>query len=90
LVWSYNTLVHRRGRIPAHPRWFERSLQHELLEQLYAGGRAALVSAKQLGLPVAAAHLQAGSLAPRLVTRKRDKNDVKKRATSSRALDFFE
>jgi hypothetical protein len=48
-----------------------------------------MVRAKQLGLPVAAARLQVGSLAPRLVTRKPDKNDVKKRATSSRALQFF-
>jgi hypothetical protein len=62
---------------------------HELLEQLSAGGRAGLVSAKQLGLPVAAARLQVGSLAPRLITRKPDKNDVKKRATSSRALHFL-
>jgi hypothetical protein len=28
---SYNTLVHRRGRIPADPRWFERLLQHKKL-----------------------------------------------------------
>jgi hypothetical protein len=63
----------------------------ELLEQLYAGEVGpALVSAKQLGLPVAAAHLQVSSLAPRLVTHKPDKNDVKKRTTSSRALHFFE
>jgi hypothetical protein len=48
-----------------------------------------LVGAKQLALPVAAARLQVGSLAPRLVTRKPDKNDVKKRATSSRALHFL-
>jgi hypothetical protein len=62
-----------------------------LLEQLYAGEVGlALVSAKQLGLPVAAAGLQVGSLAPRLTTHKPGKNDVKKRATASRALHFFE
>jgi hypothetical protein len=49
-----------------------------------------LVSAKQFALPVAAARLQGGSLAPRLMMHKPDKNDVKKRATfESRAL-FFE
>ena len=64
---------------------------HELLEQLYAGEVGpALLSAKQLGLPVAAARLQVGSLAPQLVTHKPDKNDVIKRATSSRALYLFE
>ena len=63
---------------------------HKLLEQLYAGEVGpALVSATQLGLPVVVARLQVGSLAPRLVTRKPDKNDVKKRATSSRALHFL-
>jgi hypothetical protein len=63
---------------------------HELLEQLYAGEVGpALLSAKQLGLPVAAARLQVGSLAPRLVTHKPDKNDVKKRARSSRGALFF-
>jgi hypothetical protein len=85
-------LVHRRGRVPADPRWFERLLQHtNLLEQFYAGEvGAALVSANQLGLPVAVARLQVGSLAPGSVTHKPDKNDVKKRATSSRALHFFD
>jgi hypothetical protein len=38
----------------------------EFLKQLYAGQVGpAMVSAKQLGLPVAAARLQVGSLAPR-------------------------
>jgi hypothetical protein len=62
-----------------------------LLEQFYGGEvGSALISANQLGLPVAVARLQVGSLAPGSVTHKPDKTDVKKRATSSRALHFFE
>jgi hypothetical protein len=86
-------LVQRRGAADSGGPALVRTVAstHELLEQLYAGEVGpALVSAKQLALLAAAARLEVGSLAPRLVTHKPDKNDVKKRATSSRALHSFE